>query len=178
MKTLGRRMALATALAGGIVASQGPEFAQQYRQRLGGAVEELSTVVARFDADAAAGGLDREQALQRHETSSDSFFRDRGASTREIIERHEALARQAERLARQPDYLDPFVMMTSADPSVLTGAWREYQPAVPLTPSSLTWAGIGAVLGALLVMLLARLGGGASRMVRRRWRTPAADAVR
>jgi hypothetical protein len=177
MKTLGRRLALATALAGGIAASQGPEFAQQYRQRLGGAIDELRTVVARFDDDASASGMDRDTALERHDVSPDTFFRDRGRSTRETIARYETLSRQAERLADQPDYLDPLVLVTAADPSVLTGAWRDYQPAVPLTPSSLTWAGAGFVLGGLLIALLARLGSGASGMVRRRWKTPAADTA-
>ncbi len=169
MNMLGRRLALATAVAGGIAASQGPELAQQYRQRLGGALEELGAVVARFDADAAAGGMDREQALRRHEESADGFFRDRGRSTREVVTRYDALVRQARRLADQPDYLDPLVLITGADPRVLAGAWRDYQPAVPLTPSSLSWTGIGFVLGGLLVALLARLGGGATRLARRRF---------
>ena len=35
-----RKLALAISLLAGLIGSQGPEFAQQYRQRLGGAVEE------------------------------------------------------------------------------------------------------------------------------------------
>ena len=177
MKTLGRRLALATALAGGVAASQGPELAQQYRQRLGGAVEELAAVVSRFDADAAASGMNREQALQRHETSPDGFFRDRGRSTREIVARFEALSAQAERLARQPDYLDPLVMITSADPRVLSGAWRDFQPAVPLTSSGLAWAAAGFLFGGLFIVLTARLGNGTARVVKRRFGRPAAGPV-
>ena len=39
------RLALAIALLAGLIGSQGPEFAPQYRQRLGGAVEELNRIV-------------------------------------------------------------------------------------------------------------------------------------
>jgi hypothetical protein len=45
------RLALAIALLAGLIGTQGPEFAQQYRQRPGGAVEELDRIVAEFDAE-------------------------------------------------------------------------------------------------------------------------------
>jgi hypothetical protein len=47
-----RRLALAIAVLAGLIGSQGPEFAQQYRQRLGGALEELHRIIAEFDAEA------------------------------------------------------------------------------------------------------------------------------
>ena len=50
MSRIVRIVAVGCGLFGGIVASQGPEFSQQYRQRLGGAIDELKQVIARFDA--------------------------------------------------------------------------------------------------------------------------------
>ena len=41
-----RRLAFAVSLLLGALASQLPEFAQQYRQRLGGAIDELQRIVA------------------------------------------------------------------------------------------------------------------------------------
>ncbi|NRB05388.1 MAG: DUF2937 family protein, partial [Rhodobacteraceae bacterium] len=46
---LGRAIALAGGLAGGLSLSQFPEFSQQYLQRLGGAVDALAVVVTDFD---------------------------------------------------------------------------------------------------------------------------------
>src|SRR5208337_2052173 len=43
---LARRLAVAIALIAGL------EFAQQYRQRIGGALDELRRIVAEFDAEA------------------------------------------------------------------------------------------------------------------------------
>ena len=43
--------------------SQLPEFAQQYAQRLGGAISELKVIVADFDRDAANSQLSREDAI-------------------------------------------------------------------------------------------------------------------
>jgi Protein of unknown function (DUF2937) len=52
MEMLLRRLALAVGVVCGLIATQAPEFAQQYRQRLAGAVDELSRVVKTFDAEA------------------------------------------------------------------------------------------------------------------------------
>ena len=56
MPRIARTVGLAFGLLGGLVASQAPEFGQQYRQRLGGAIDELNRVVARFDEDARRPG--------------------------------------------------------------------------------------------------------------------------
>ena len=56
MSRIVRIVAFGCGLCGGIIASQGPEYAQQYRQRLGGAIDELRQVITRFEADAQASG--------------------------------------------------------------------------------------------------------------------------
>ena len=56
---LARRLALAIAVLAGLIGSQGPEFAQQYRQRLGGALEELNRIVSEFDAEVQRQNLTR-----------------------------------------------------------------------------------------------------------------------
>ena len=48
-----RRLAAAIGLLFALVGMQGPEFTQQYRQRLGGALDELKRDVSAFNADAA-----------------------------------------------------------------------------------------------------------------------------
>ena len=60
---LSKVITLVGGVAGAASFSQFPEFSQQYIQRMGGAVDELSRFVAEFDADAAELGLSREAAL-------------------------------------------------------------------------------------------------------------------
>ncbi len=84
---------LAGALAGGLTASQYPEYAQQYHQRLGGAVEELATVIENFDQDATSQNLTRDQALARYQSSDDHFLVERGKSMAETVARYENLKR-------------------------------------------------------------------------------------
>ncbi len=57
-----RRIVFFLAILLGVAASQVPEFAQQYRQRLGGAVDELNRMLTEFDADAARLQMDRARA--------------------------------------------------------------------------------------------------------------------
>ena len=54
-----RTVAIVGGAALAVVLSQFPEYAQQYTQRLGGAVDELRRQTQSFDQDAAEGGLTR-----------------------------------------------------------------------------------------------------------------------
>jgi hypothetical protein len=46
-----------------LLLSQAPEFAEQYRQRLGGAIDELTAIVSHFEEDSLRSGYDRRMAL-------------------------------------------------------------------------------------------------------------------
>ncbi len=84
---LARRLALAIALIAGLIGSQGPEFAQQYRQRIGGALDELERIVAAFDAEAAGERLTPSEAVRRLETNGDPLARRRGEDIARTIDR-------------------------------------------------------------------------------------------
>lgn len=59
----------------GAAFSQAPEFTQQYYQRIGGALDELRTIVADFEFQASQNGLDRESALNVYAASPETFLR-------------------------------------------------------------------------------------------------------
>ena len=88
-----KTVTIASAAAGLAIFSQAPEFAQQYRQRIGGAVDELKTVVVDFDKDAANSQLSRSRALNKLTSSSEQFARDRGQSMTKTIGRFETAER-------------------------------------------------------------------------------------
>jgi len=139
--------AVLTSLAAGIATSQAPEFAQQYRQRLEGARQELTRVVGEFDEDASRNDLDRQRALALQETSQEAFIRDRAQSMRRVIARAEHLDQQAARLAELPRVLRPVAVITDPDGTVFAGTMRDFEPAVPLTSHGLIWTAVGLLLG-------------------------------
>jgi Protein of unknown function (DUF2937) len=142
---------LVSMFAGGVMAvgaSQAPEYAQQYNQRLGGAVDELRTVVQEFDADARRNGLTRAEGLFRLENAPDRFTAERGTAQRRLIQRFDRL--EAQKIAMDaPDVTSRvFAMVRSYDGQVGRGAMKDYKPALPLTLEGLFFALLGFVGGA------------------------------
>jgi hypothetical protein len=118
---------------GAVFASQAPEFAQQYRQRLGGAIDELSRIVERFDADARSVGRSREEALKRLSDDGDAFIKRHGASMGEVVARLDRLQKQQRTMAEAGPFARVGALVTSADPSIAKAAYRDFEPAVPVT---------------------------------------------
>lgn len=164
MRLFGRFLVVAAATVGGLLASQLPEFAQQYRQRLGGALEELRAVVAAFDADAGRNDLTRPQALAVYGRSDQPFLRDQAASVGGTIDRYEHLVEQRARLEAAPPLMRPVVTLSAPDRRVLRGTWGDFEPAVPVTPAGFVWAAVGFfALGGLVSLVRQAVGIGRRR---------------
>lgn len=136
--------------------SQFPEYAQQYTQRLGGAVDELRVITEDFDKAAAAGNMDRQTALGRYSVSSDTFLAGRGESMARTFVRYEELSQTlariegagpVERLQSLPAYLDTDIGRRTLE---------NYQPAVPMSVEGALYAGAGFMLGYLVLSGLVR----------------------
>lgn len=163
MRSLGRLVVLIAALAGGLGGSQLPEFAQQYRQRLGGALAELHAIVEQFDADAERNRLTRDAALDTYGDAEQPFLRDRGESMSGTLSRYERLFEQKVRLEAAPTLMRPVVVLNQPDSTVLEGAWSDFEPAVPVTTTGFVWAALGFLLLGGLFSLIRQLGGVARR---------------
>lgn len=151
---IGRFIVGLAAFFGALVSSQFPEFSAQYRQRLGGALEELRVIVSEFDASATRSGLSRDDALARFGETGEPFLQEQGSSTGTTIRRFEHLASQRERLETASPVMRPVVVLSGPDRRVLEGAWQDYEPAVPVTPSGFVWAALGFFLAGGLVSLI------------------------
>jgi hypothetical protein len=152
------------AAAGLVSASQMPEFAQQYRQRLGGAVEELRVVVQDFDRDAQNSKMTRDEAIESLKRSAEQFPRDRGNSMERTVSRFENLTEQQARMESASPLTQAAYLFANPDRKLVSETWQVFEPAVPLNAPGAIWGG----LGLLLAGLLARLPVGAARRMRRR----------
>ncbi len=149
-----RSLGLLGGLSLGVALSQFPEYAQQYTQRLGGAVDELRIITTEFDAAASKSSLSRAEALVRYEDSTDQFIAGRGASMSGTFDRYAQLtatlaeikgADPVERLKLLPKYLDSDIGARTLD---------NFRPAVPVTGEGFAYAGAGLVVGYVLVSAL------------------------
>lgn len=154
MALLRSTVAMACGVAGALCFSQAPEFSQQYRQRLGGAMDELARVVVDFDADAAKNGLTRDEALATYQQSDQQFLKDRGVRMASTISRMELLSAQARWFETLPPMTRPVALARGYDEALMSGMWRDYKPGVPLTTDGAVWAGGGFLLAAGLFGLI------------------------
>jgi hypothetical protein len=150
-----RRLALAIALLAGLIGSQAPEFAQQYRQRLGGAVVELDRIVAEFDAEAQRENLTPAQGLSRLDQNADPLARKRGEDMAGTISRANRLKDQLEAMTAAGRFKRLYVMAKDFDPQIAQSALDNYEPAAPLTFEALVAAVLAAVSGWAATHLIA-----------------------
>ena len=156
------------AVAGGLVfaaaSSQFPEYSQQYMQRLSGAVNELSGVVAQFDADAESVGLTRSEALQEM-SGAGRMAEARAISMGYVLKRYERLSTDLAVLKNSTTTDKMLNSWRLTEKELMDATWADFRPAVPVTVEGLAFAGGGFALGyALVAGLMAGLG----RLLRRR----------
>lgn len=145
------RLTLALMCAVGL--SQFPAFSDQYVQRLGGQVDALSRLAQDFDDSAARAGLTRQEALA---DLSGSRFRDlHQADIRETFTQLENAASDLAMLRLASPLERLLLPHRLRDTDTLRATWGDFQPAVPVTSAGFMAAGIGFLLGWLLLGLLA-----------------------
>ena len=149
-----RTVSLASAMLGAFLGAQLPEIQHQYYQRLGGAVDELEAIVRRFDQDAVANGLSREDALATLQSNTQDLVRRRGIDMESNLDRLASLAEQREAMRR--DYLSrTLYFLGHADGMVLQRTLEDYRPAVPTTVEGIFSLLTGFVTGWCIVRLFA-----------------------
>jgi hypothetical protein len=150
-----RRFAVAIGLFCAAVASQLPEFTQQYRQRLGGAIDELSGVITQFDQEAAGLSLDRGQGIARLKSNADVLAQQRGASMDDTLARKDRLERQRASFAVSGPLSQYAVLAEDFDPGIARQTYADFQPGIPATPAGFVTGLLGFVFGWLLTHIVA-----------------------
>lgn len=142
-----RRLALFVGLAFAFLAAQVPEYVQQYRQRLGGAIDELASVVSRFDSDSAQQGLTEAAGIDRLRSNADLLARQRGEAIADDARRLQMLRDAQARFRTDGPVARIGTLVTHYDGQVGRGAFAEFRPAVPTTPEGFALGLFGFVLG-------------------------------
>ena len=140
-----RALCLVGGLTGAAGLSQFPEFSQQYMQRLGGQVDELTRAVVAFDETALADGLGREEMLQA--MAATPLVEGQVVMWRATFARHARLSENLMILqAASPveRLMMPHRMM---DTATARATWADFTPAMPLSAAGAASAGTGFVGG-------------------------------
>ena len=145
-----RAITLAGGMAGAAGLSQFPEFSQQYTQRLAGAVDELTRFVDEFDADAAAQGFTRAEALDDLNQGS-QMGAARADTMGRTLARYNRLSADLEALRAAGPFTRAYNAGSFTDPEIAQAAWSDFKPAMPLTFEGAVFAGVGLLAGLGLI---------------------------
>lgn len=138
-----------------------PSFIAQYRQRVGGRLDQVLQDIAPFQEIANQfhhGSL--QELIDYHLASVDHTFHDEGTALQGMVNSAEQLKHALEAL--NTDLFHQLVyMLTKADPLIARATWEIFSPAFNVTPQSIVFAiivGVAIWLAFLAVwMLLSRL---------------------
>jgi hypothetical protein len=136
-----RLLLVAAVIAGGLV----PGFIAQYRQRLGGRLEQAELDLAPWQklADQFHHG-DLAQLIQHNLASADATFQAEGHVIQQLVASVHALQAQVAALHTnlfgQAAYL-----IVHADPGLLRGTWRDFLPTFALSGEGLLFAALFAL---------------------------------
>ncbi len=147
---LDRLVLVAAILAGGCV----PSFLAQYRQRLGGRLDQVIQDLEPFQQIAQRDfGGSLVALIQHHRDSLDAAFHREGAAIQQMVDAatrlREAVAALDTNLFAQFAWL-----VRHADPDLVTATWSAWRPSFDLSPDGLTFAILaGLALWALFLLI-------------------------
>lgn len=133
-------------VVGAVLFSQGPEFMQQYLQRLGGHLDEARRQLAAFQRTASEAGLTLEAFIRQTAATPDADVARLAGVMQESVDRVASLAAAHDALAHAALWERPLVFLRHLDPAIARTTGAVYQPAVPTTLEGALYAFAGMVL--------------------------------
>jgi len=150
---------------GAVLFSQGPEFMQQYLQRLGGHLEEARRQFVQFLEIARQSGKSVQELAAQYAANADPAVVSMGKLVNETEARMNALAAANTALRNASAWERPFVFLRHIDREIASGTANDFKPAVPTTLEGMLYALAGvivilAIYYGLLRPLVRRICGG------------------
>lgn len=131
---------------GAVLFSQGPEFMQQYLQRLGGHLAEAQRQLASFQAAAAEAGVPLERFISQTGATADPGVARLGGIMSDTVQRVSSLQAAQDTLFHASLWVRPVVFLRHLDLGIGRATWAVYRPAVPTTIEGFIYALTGMLV--------------------------------
>lgn len=154
---------LILALLGAGLFAQEPEFLQQYSQRLGGRIDELTRQTREFEARVQAFGLTRDDAIARFKANADPVVAGEAAAREADLVLLARLERQRANLQGGSDLSRLIALVGELDPDIARATSRDFRPAVPMTTEGLVFAMAGFIAGLIVALIITGILGAIGR---------------
>ncbi len=143
-------------VCGAVAAAQGPEFMQQYLQRLGGHLDEARRQLAVFQGIAERAGLTLAQLVEQTRNTGVSTSAPRADSVAATAQRVDDLTQAHQALKQASTWERPWIFIRDLDTGIVAATWQDYRPAVPTTGEGLVYAAVGLAVAVALYYGLVR----------------------
>ncbi|UCH75735.1 MAG: DUF2937 family protein [Rhodospirillales bacterium] len=151
---LSRLVIIAVGLAIGAGAAQGPEFIQQYTQRLGGWRDAYAQQLADLDARAAEAGMKRDEYVAALRGSEDPNAVREGDYLVLLPGYKAALDRAYEDLVGATAWSRPLAFVGHYNSELASRVLRDFKPAIPTTLEGAAYGGTGFLVGWFAIALI------------------------
>ena len=131
---------------GAVLLSQGPEFMQQYLQRLGGHLNESQRQLVSFQNAATRAGVPLDKFIIQTSANPDAGVSHLGTVMSNTAERTVSLQAAHDALLAATPWTRPLVFLRHLDFGIARDTWSVYTPAVPVTIEGLLYALAGMLL--------------------------------
>jgi len=142
------------AVIGGIIFFQIPAFIIQYKQRLGGHVDELSRLIAQYKSSAAKYGKTVEEYIALHLNSGVNEIVSTGEFMTENMKRFDELSLALKNLSESSGITKLFVFFKSMDLDILRGTYKDFVPGISFNLESIAYCIVGVIFSMLLYLLI------------------------
>lgn len=133
-------------VVGAVLLSQGPEFMQQYLQRLGGHLHEARRQLTHFQKTSIEAGLSLDEFIKRTAASAEPSVAKLAGVMTESVERVASLQAAYDALLRASLWERPFIFLRHLNVGITQATAIVYKPAVPTTAEGLLYALTGMLL--------------------------------
>lgn len=131
---------------GAVLLSQGPEFMQQYLQRLGGHLNESQRQLVSYQDAAHKAGVPLAQFIDQTKANPDAGVSHLGKVMSSAADRSASLQTAHDSLRNASPWSRPFIFARHLDVDIARNTWSAYKPAVPVTVEGLLYALSGMLL--------------------------------
>ncbi len=145
-----RALHIGFALICAALVSQLPAYHNQYLQRIGGALDEISAQVTGLDERAMAAGVDRYDYIRRFQDNDDGVIQSEGKAMIALLQRQKRLTEAQARLRDAPWYMIAIEIAFHLEPDIARNTLTDFTPTLPLSVSGGAHAFLGFFFGYLI----------------------------
>ena len=143
-------------IIGAIVFMQIPAFMVQYKQRLGGHVDELARVIGQYESAATEHGRVVENYIELHLNSDTNEFISTGKLMTDNVERFHELSLSLQNLSEAAKTNKLFVFLRDIDLDIFKGTLRDFVPSISFNLDSILYCIVGLVISMSLYFLICK----------------------